>query len=439
MKRLRRQVRHVSRVPVGEVARVRRRSTEQEHRPDHVEDHEKYQPGTAEVRPGETGPAVQSFRRVPHSDDREDDDPRERRKRDGVLQEAEQPELTDDRDMERRGEQRAVGLDVDGEQQHEGPEHEEVGKAGDRPLQQFALAKHLAELNAEVTADVLPDGRDPLRRGLAAGRDPAQPPHPPRGDRKRDHGHGEANDDSQDHSRPPCRRWMPAYAAPGSVSAPTRPHAKSGTLPSDQERRSRGAHYFCATTRIMEPRRQDPMGAHAPCRRGLLPAGAAGPETPLRPSPVQMFNDAGGSCRSATPTDRRCVCSCTPLRSSARTNMITAASRHQRIRLRINRVAADQVTCGDPGNPTQAACAHLIYFSAATPACVTPERPGSGRAHGRPGEGPPALTRPQAEPHTYPERLPPRGADRTRGARLNATGASWRYHASGGAASTPAA
>lgn len=139
------------------------------------------------------------------------------------------------------------------------------------------------------------------------------------------------------------------------------------------------------------------------------------------------------------PTRGRCVCSCTPLRSSARTNMITAASRHQRIRLRINRVAADQVTCGDPGNPTQAACAHLIYFSAATPACVTPERPGSGRAHGRPGEGPPALTRPQAEPHTYPERLPPRGADRTRGARLNATGASWRYHASGGAAPTPAA
>ena len=74
--------------------------------------------------------------------------------------------------------QRAVRLEVDGRQDEERPDHEEVRDAGDGPLEQLPLPEDLDDLGLDVLADVVLGGVDTLGRGLAARREPVQEQRP---------------------------------------------------------------------------------------------------------------------------------------------------------------------------------------------------------------------------------------------------------------------
>ena len=103
-------------------------------------------------------------------------------------------------------EQGAVGLDVDGQQDQEGPEHEEVRHAGHRPLQEPALPEHLDELRAEALAQVLA----PVVRRLPRSDHPVEPPRSTPCDRQRHRRHRQADDQSPSH----CASLIPA-SSPG--------------------------------------------------------------------------------------------------------------------------------------------------------------------------------------------------------------------------------
>ena len=134
---------------VGEGAQRGGRGPEEEQRPQHVEDHEQDQPRPAGVRAVEPRRPLLALRRVADPDHREHAEREQAQHGDRVLQEAQRRPVADQRDREIGDEQRAVGLDVDREQDDERPEREEVRQPGHRPLQQPLLPEHLHQLGAQ--------------------------------------------------------------------------------------------------------------------------------------------------------------------------------------------------------------------------------------------------------------------------------------------------
>ena len=96
------------------------------------------------MRAVEAGVATVFLRLGAQPDDREGGDAEQHSEREEVLQEAERVPVADERDGELRVEQNAVGLEVDAREDEEAPHREEVGQAGDRPLQQPGLPEHLS-------------------------------------------------------------------------------------------------------------------------------------------------------------------------------------------------------------------------------------------------------------------------------------------------------
>ena len=139
-------------------------------------------------------------RAVPPTDERESDDPQEAHHRDEVLQESQHRRMADARDGETGPEQRPISLDVHGQQDHEGPEHEEVSSPRDGPLQQLALAEDLGELSPRRGAEAAVDALHPVRRRLAAHDDPKEVPHPSPREDQRDRGRTKTQDRCQRHS-----------------------------------------------------------------------------------------------------------------------------------------------------------------------------------------------------------------------------------------------
>ena len=184
---------------VRERAQCRGRAAEQEHRPQHVEDHEEDQPGAAGVRAVEPRVARLALRGVPEPDHREHAERDQREHRDRVLQEPEHRPAADQRDVEVRHEQRAVGLEVDRDQDHERPEREEVRQAGHRPLQQLALAEHLDELCPDAL--VQPVGA--VVRRLSGSDQLVDPEGAPARDRQGDHGQSQTDHQPPHHRVPP--------------------------------------------------------------------------------------------------------------------------------------------------------------------------------------------------------------------------------------------
>ncbi len=172
---------------VVEVAERLRGPAEEEHRPEHVEDEEQHEVGAELVGALEPGPATEPGRGVAHPDHEERDDREQAEHRDGVLEEAEHRPVPDHGDREVvRPEHDAVRLDVHRAQDQERPEHEEVRGAGDRPLQQPALAEHLDHLGLDGPADPSSDALDAFRRRLAAADQPEEEPQPSSHDRQGD-------------------------------------------------------------------------------------------------------------------------------------------------------------------------------------------------------------------------------------------------------------
>jgi hypothetical protein len=184
-------------VAVREDAGVHLRAAVQEQRPHDVEDHEQDQPGRAGVRPVEPGPALLAPRGLRDADRGE----RGQRDQDGdaeeVLEEPERRPVTDHRDGEVAVEQRPVGLEDGGGQHDEGPEGEEVRHAGHRPLQQLALAEHLAQL----VLGAGPDAVQAAGRRLAGADQPVQVVHAAAGDRERGQRHDQPDGESHGSSR----------------------------------------------------------------------------------------------------------------------------------------------------------------------------------------------------------------------------------------------
>ena len=194
---------------VGEHAQRRTRAAEQEHRPQHVEDHEEDQPGPAGVRPVEPGRPRLPLGRVADPDHREDAERDQRQHRDRVLQEPQHRPAADQRDVEAGVEQRPVRLEVDRRQDHEGPEREEVREARHGPPQQLALAEHLHQLRAQALAEMVLAVVGPL-----AGPDqPVEPVGPPPRDRERGHRHRQP-----DHEADHVHRVHPA-SPPAALQA----------------------------------------------------------------------------------------------------------------------------------------------------------------------------------------------------------------------------
>ena len=81
--------------------------------------------------------------------------PSQHGKGDEVLQEAQRVPAADDRDVEVRLEQGAVGLDVDRERMKKPHMVKKCARPGDRPFQQPALAEHLGDLRPDPGADVV--------------------------------------------------------------------------------------------------------------------------------------------------------------------------------------------------------------------------------------------------------------------------------------------
>ena len=190
---------------VGQVAGRGGRAAEGEQRPDHVEDQEEDQPRAAGVGAVEAGGPRAALRGLLDAHDREGDDRDQHHDRDEVLQEAQGRPAPDQRDVEVLDEQRAVGLDVDRQQDDEAPHREQVGQAGDRPAQQLPLPEHLDELRAHPPAEAL----GTLGVGLAGGDQGVEPPGPARGHDGHDQGQGEAQDQTDDHdgTSPSAGSW----------------------------------------------------------------------------------------------------------------------------------------------------------------------------------------------------------------------------------------
>jgi hypothetical protein len=206
---------------IGVVAERSRGTAEQEHRPDHAEDQEQHEPGAAEVAAPEAGAAAELGRVVGEPDDREDDQADQAAQGDGVLGEAKNAPLADDRDLEVGLEQRAVGLDIDRRQDHEGPEHEEVRQPRGGPLQQLALAEDLGELTLQRRGDATAGTVESVGGRLAAGDESGQPDHAPQHDGQRDEIEQEPEDQDQAHNP-----LQPARSDPGRRCVP-------GTGPAD--------------------------------------------------------------------------------------------------------------------------------------------------------------------------------------------------------------
>jgi hypothetical protein len=128
---------------VREHARVHLRASVDQQRHDDRADHGQDHPGGPCVRAGEAGGAALLTRVVAEPDDRERDDAGQHADGEQVLDEPDGRPVPDARDRERAGEQVAVRLDDRQQQDDESPERRRVGRAGDRPLQQLALADHV--------------------------------------------------------------------------------------------------------------------------------------------------------------------------------------------------------------------------------------------------------------------------------------------------------
>jgi hypothetical protein len=167
------------------------------------------------VRTGEAGLAALAVGIAAQPDHREGDDADQNRDGEQVLQEADPGPGPDQRDRELLAEQVPVGLDDREDQDDEAPERQEVRDAGDRPLEQLALAEHLRDLRLGVPARVRADRLDALGGGLPGHRQPVEPPQAPAGDRDGDRGQDESDDDAQGHKDLPVRRQaMRCGAAP---------------------------------------------------------------------------------------------------------------------------------------------------------------------------------------------------------------------------------
>ncbi len=89
------------------------------------------------------------------SDDRERDDAEQHRNGEEVLQEAQRVPSADERDVEVVVDNLSEGLDVDRAEDEEAPHREEVGHAGDRPLQQPGLPEDLLELRGDALPEIV--------------------------------------------------------------------------------------------------------------------------------------------------------------------------------------------------------------------------------------------------------------------------------------------
>ena len=205
------EMRHERPVAVREVAGRSTGPAEQEHRPDDVEDHEQDHPRPAEVGTLEPGLAAEPLGRVLQPDGGEHGQADDGHDGDEVLGESEEVPVADQRDRESLLEQGPVGLEVDGGEDEERPEHEEVRGAGNGPLQQLLLAEHLDELRLEGLARVGPDVLDAVGGRLTAGDQAIQEPDALAGDRESDRVHHEAEHQDERHGRtlPPLipARW----------------------------------------------------------------------------------------------------------------------------------------------------------------------------------------------------------------------------------------
>ena len=89
------------------------------------------------------------------ADDREGDDAEQHRDGEEVLQEAQRVPAADEGDVEVVIDDLTERLDVDRAEDEEAPHREEVGHAGDRPLQQPGLPEHLLELRGDALTEVV--------------------------------------------------------------------------------------------------------------------------------------------------------------------------------------------------------------------------------------------------------------------------------------------
>ena len=89
------------------------------------------------------------------TDDGERDDAEQHRDGEEVLKEAERVPPADDRNVEVVIDDLTERLDVDRAEDEEAPHGEEVGHAGDRPLQQPGLPEDLFELRGDALAEVV--------------------------------------------------------------------------------------------------------------------------------------------------------------------------------------------------------------------------------------------------------------------------------------------
>ena len=142
-------------VAVRQGSGVHRGAADQGVGPDDVEDHEEDQPGATGVRPVEAGVAAVFLGLADDSDDRERGDAEQDGDGEEVLQEAERVPVADERDGEIADDEQSERLDVDGPENEEAPHGEEVGQAGDRPLQQPGLPEHLLELGGDALSEIV--------------------------------------------------------------------------------------------------------------------------------------------------------------------------------------------------------------------------------------------------------------------------------------------
>jgi hypothetical protein len=132
------------------------------------------------------------------ADDSEGGDAEQHGDREEVLQEAERVPAADERNVEVVDEQEAVGLEVDRREDKEAPHREEVGKAGQRPLEQPGLPEHLFELRGDAGAEVVLAAM--LVAGLLARADEGrQPQHALRGEYQHDRCHSKPDDEPDQH------------------------------------------------------------------------------------------------------------------------------------------------------------------------------------------------------------------------------------------------
>ena len=196
---------------VGEVLTesVDRGAAEEREGQDDQEDHEQDQPGAAGVRAVEPRRAAVLLGLGAQPDDREDDDAEQHGDSEEVLQEAQRIPAADQRNMEFRVEQNAIGLEVHRAEDEEAPHGEEMREAGDRPFQQLLLPEDFGELRFDPSGDVV------LAAALVADRltrpnQVGQELHAACGKHQHDGGGQQANHQpapvESGHGLPPCRK-----------------------------------------------------------------------------------------------------------------------------------------------------------------------------------------------------------------------------------------